>query len=47
MNNLSGIFKIFCENIFHSPNAFNQYFTYIKDTIIFKALLETSVHVHP
>lgn len=48
MNNLSSIFRsFFVETYFIQLNAFNQYYTCIKYTIIFKALLETSVIVYP
>lgn len=40
------LFSIYVK-MFHLLNAFNQYFTYMKYTTIFKALLETSVHMHP
>lgn len=43
------IYYLFSEfvKMFHLLNAFNQYFTYMKYITIYKALLETSVHMHP
>lgn len=48
MNNLSSIFRrFFVETYFIQLNALNQYFTCIKYTIIFKALLQASVIADP
>lgn len=48
MNNLSSIFRsFFVETYFIQLNAFNQYFTCIKGTIIFKALQKHRLlHTH-